>query len=476
MNMIKKLLLGILFFACLPFGQSQEVTVSQEVYLKNDFSYDILGRVEDRFLLFRDKVADFKLHAYDDDLQLKWEREVRFEKKRTKMIGIVPTDSVFNVFYIYKEKGEHIIKMQRMDANARMLDSVRLTQFKDFLTPKYAMKYSEDREKVLIFSNQRDHEINAIVFDLANMKVLWDKKVLFEKGFANREFRKISVSNKGNLLIVIERDNNKFSRKKHRFKIYEYNRFTDQVYSTEIPLNFLTYHIKFELDNVNSTLTGVGLYTEKNIEKAEGLFFVKVPLTGQTNYTLNRISFDDETIEDIYGTDIRKKRKKGINDLAVQKIILRKDGGVLAVTELNKVYYRRSSYASPLDRGSGNNWADYYFEDILAVSLHPDGKLHWKKVLHKKQYSQDDDGIYSSFFVMKNPSRVRLIFNDEIRNENTVSEYVVQGNGKTARKSVMTTDYQRLKLRFQEAVQIASNEIIVPSERNGKLNLVKITY
>jgi hypothetical protein len=77
---------------------------------------------------------------------------------------------------------------------------------------------------------------------------------------------------------------------------------------------------------------------------------------------------------------------------------------------------------------------------------------------------------------MENPSRLRLIFNDEIRNENTVSEYILQGNGLSKRSSVMSTDYQRLKLRFQEAIQVASNQIIVPSERNSRLNLVKITY
>jgi hypothetical protein len=241
-------------------------------------------------------------------------------------------------------------------------------------------------------------------------------------------------------------------------------------------MEFLTYDVEFKIDNRNKNLVGVGLYTDKNLIKAEGFYFVKVALNDMANHQLSQTPFDEETVGEIYGVG-NKKKKKGINDISVQKIILRQDGGVLAITELNKVFYRRPSYASPLDRGvGGGNWADFYFEDILAVSMHNDGELHWKKVLHKKQYSQDDDAIYSSFFVMENPSRLRLIFNDEIRNENTVSEYILQGNGLSKRSSVMSTDYQRLKLRFQEAIQVASNQIIVPSERNSRLNLVKITY
>ena len=113
---------------------------------------------------------------------------------------------------------------------------------------------------------------------------------------------------------------------------------------------------------------------------------------------------------------------------------------------------------------------------MFVISIHPDGKTHWKTILHKKQYSQDDDGIYSSFFLFKTPSNLRFLFNDEIRYENTVSEYVLNGVGAYERKSLLSTANLDLRLRFRDAMQVSAQELIVPSERRNRLRLVKLQY
>jgi hypothetical protein len=53
---------------------------------------------------------------------------------------------------------------------------------------------------------------------------------------------------------------------------------------------------------------------------------------------------------------------------------------------------------------------------------------------------------------------------------------VIRGNGYHRRQSVFSTDYQRLRLRLNDAVQVSYNECIVPSERSSRLSLVKITF
>ena len=62
---------------------------------------------------------------------------------------------------------------------------------------------------------------------------------------------------------------------------------------------------------------------------------------------------------------------------------------------------------------------DYFYEDLFVLAFYPDGNLHWNTILHKKQYSQDDEGVFSSYFLFKTPAFLRLIFNDEIKFENT---------------------------------------------------------
>jgi len=167
--------------------------------------------------------------------------------------------------------------------------------------------------------------------------------------------------------------------------------------------------------------------------------------------------------------------KKGIGDIDVQEIVHRHDGGILMIAERNRKLQRGASRNSPYLSGSLANM-DYYFDDMFVISIHPNGETHWKNVLHKRQYSQDDDAIFSSYFLVKTQSSLRFLFNDEIKQENTVSEYVLKGNGKVKRNSVLSTEDQKIQLQFANAMQVASDEIIVPSARRNRLKIVKVKY
>ena len=191
---------------------------------------------------------------------------------------------------------------------------------------------------------------------------------------------------------------------------------------------------------------------------------------------MNILPFDEALLAEVHGKDVTTSR--GLSDFNVQKVALRQDGGAVLIAELNKEFSRRSSLPIRRDNSSFSRggWVDYYYEDLILFAVNPDGTEHWKKVLHKRQYSQDDEAIYSSFFLFKTPARLRFLFNDEIKQENTVGGYEVTGTGFVERKTVFNTDYQRLKLRFKDGLQVAYNEVIVPSERNNRLNLVRIIY
>lgn len=163
--------------------------------------------------------------------------------------------------------------------------------------------------------------------------------------------------------------------------------------------------------------------------------------------------------------------------MTAQEIVLRRDGGILLIAERTRYLERRSGASGRVYyENQGRFLVDYYYDELMVVSIHPSGKTHWKTILHKKQYSQDDDGIYSSYFLFKTPSSLRFLFNDDIRQENTVSEYVLNGMGEYDRNSILSTQDLDLRLRFRDALQLDANELVIPSERRNKLKLVKLEY
>ncbi|MBT8230858.1 MAG: hypothetical protein KJO50_11405, partial [Bacteroidia bacterium] len=200
-------------------------------------------------------------------------------------------------------------------------------------------------------------------------------------------------------------------------------------------------------------------------------------LTG--NERVYFIDFDLELQNEIMHG--KKKKSRIFDDLEIKDIINRNDGGFLIVSEIAREFSRRNPYNNSYSRSTYNGysrrgWIDYYNDDILISNINSENVLEWTEVLYKKQFSQDDEAVFSSFYLMKTPSRMRFIYNDEIKSSNTVSEYIMDPIGNIARNSLLTTEYQNMKLRFQDAVQLSSNSILVPSEKNYNLNLVRITY
>jgi len=472
--MIRTILSIILFILCYltPSNVSgQVVTVSEDVYLKNDYSYDILGKISDQILLFRDKGNKVEIHAFDEELHFKWDRTIEFEKNRVDIIAVLADRDFFNVFYGFRAKGDYIIRHKRFDGAVNVVDTSTIAIYENqYFNPRFLFARSEDRSKVLLFRGDKDSEMDVFSYDLRLDTLLWDSKMKFKNVYLKRDFRKMVVSNAGDMYMVLE--NNRLL-KKNFFELFHIRGQTSELYKKKIELEDNTaVDIFAEYDNMNDRLVISGLYADKNLSRANGIFFTPVDWSDQ-DQEMQYVTFSTELLEDVYGKQVGKN--KGLTNFNIQHMILREDGGVVVIAEMNKEFSRRSNV--PIRRDyMKTGWVDYYYEDLLVYSIHPNGEEHWNTVLKKRQYSQDDDAAYSSFFLFKTQQNLRLLYNDEIRQENTVSEYVVKGNGKNERNSVFSTDYQRLRLRFKEGVQIAYNECIVPSERNNRLNLVRIRY
>ena len=464
-------LLPFFLFLAVQIAGAQNVTVSEEIYLKNDYSYDILGKLDGNIILFRDQGNDVMVQAFGENLTMKWEREIQFEKNRVDVIGVLPVEDYFNVFYGYRMKGDYIIKHKRYDGDINVVDTSTIVIYQNqYFNPRILFSRSEDRSKVVLFRGDKDSEMDVFCYDLAQDTVIWDKQLQFKNTYLRRDFRRMVVSNAGDMFLVLQ--NNRLLKKDY-FEIYHINRATGNLYTKEIDLEENTaIDIFAEFDNLNSQLVISGMYADRNLSKANGIFFARVNWTEKVQ-KMHYIPFSEELLEDVYGK--KQARNKGLTNFNIQNMVLRQDGGAIVIAEMNKEFSRAPNV--PVRRDfMRSGWVDYYYEDLLVYSIHPDGEPHWNTVLKKRQYSQDDDAAYSSYFLFKTQYDLRLLFNDEIRQENTVSEYVLKGNGKSERNSVFSTDYQRLKLRFREGVQIAYNECIVPSERTNRLNLVRIRF
>jgi hypothetical protein len=282
------------------------------------------------------------------------------------------------------------------------------------------------------------------------------------------------VDDSGRMYFVKDRNNFRARTDLHFYEIITYDG-GPQVNVQRIDMQGrFTFDVRFDIDNLNQQFVAAGFFGTDNNLQADGYFCLNLPIRTDSLHNLTFIPFDASFLNTLLGKEYKPGR--GLLDIHMRDIVLRRDGGVLLIGERFRQIERRGPSTRMMNEASFRILIDYYYEEIIAAAINPDGSLHWQSILHKRQYSQDDDAIYSSFFLMKTAGKLRMIYNDEIRSENTVSEYLINAKGDWERISLFSTEQLDLRLRFRDATQVSSSQVVIPSERRSRLRLIKITY
>ena len=472
-----KYLLLLVSIGCLPsLAISQTVLISEDINIRTDEGYQIIGQTDDYIFFFHDKANNTEILVFDTDLRYVRTNVIELEKRRIVPFGISLLDDQLNFIYYYKDKGQIVMNCRRYNEQLELMekDTVFMTEKAEF-SPRFYLAESEDESKVVIYSMAKNTTINTYCYDLKTNSLVWDKAIQ-TSGKLREDFSIALVSNSGVGYFISDRSPSSFKKQRLNLEVIRFSQGMEDPISFDIEISELkSEEIHISYDNKNGFIVVSGLYSEKVDNRLNGLFILRVNTLNPENRVYNKYPFDLKLEAEIIAES--RDKHEGVLDLKPVDVVMREDGGILLLSEIQKKHQRYGGVAGGATRNSGNrNWTDYYHEDIVMHSFYPDGEQHWNLVLHKKQYSQDDNAAYSSFFLFKNRSAIRLFFNDEISNSNTVSEYIITGDGRSQRKSVMSTEYQKLRLRFSDARQLDGRSFVVPSDNGNKINLVKIAY
>ncbi len=478
--MVKYIILihGLLFLYFLPNIYGQKVTVSREIGIRNNYAYDILPNIEDHIIFYHDRGIEHTFEIYDQNLRYLNTIQTEFEKRSIQPVGVLPMDSTFRFYYTYKDEDKIHFRVNVYDKNVDLKDSLTLSiKEKKVISSNPKFAFSEDKSKVLIFTPD-DKNIHLQLIDNHRLKVIYEFTLAIKDINLKTDFEKLVLNNDGEIFIIGRKSTSWNSQTSNGFLLIRILNQENIFVHHFSPESGAISDLFMDFDELNKRLVLAGLITEGDENKANGYFgFSIVPneMPEEAEILINK--FSPDFIANVTGK--KPGKSKEIADYSIKDIIVRKDGGVIIIAELVKEFTRRTQMNAPNQFGDffpARGFVDYYHEDLILLATFPDGKEHWHKVLFKKQFSQDDSAIYSSYFIFKTPSRIRLVYNDEIKNSNTVSEYVIDPLGNAERKSVLSTEYQNLKLRFRDAIQIGPNSLIVPSEKSWKINMVRIDY
>jgi len=470
----------IAFILCSLWLSGQTVRISDEVNIRNDYSYDLLGDINSNIVLFRDSGKKKYIDVFDEKLSHKYQRELRLEKDNVLFHGVIPFDTCFHMLYSYSEKDSVHTVLRKLDDTGATLDTVRLftTEKKDKLL-KFEMMSNNAKTHSLLYAYHKSEGFKFILLDHHRKKIIFTSIVEWEKIDFNDEFVSIDLSDDLYIFILLEQNNKKGEMEDHYFDLTVLDTKTKSQANQKILVsNQISIDAQGNYDPVNKQYVITGLYNEKSSAHSKGLFFSRSKLPLKEEFiTAEFIPHSVSFLKEVYGR--KKKKLENLEHHVIQDVLFNLDGGFVVFSEYAKTFTRKSSYQTYSQMGGRRGlgaWTDHHMEEIGILAISPAGELRWKNVLHKNQFSQDDGAAFSSFYLFSTPSILRIVFNEEIKNNNLVSEYLIATNGKSKRSSLLNTEYQNLKLRFREAIQLTNKAFLVPSEKSNLLKLVKISY
>jgi hypothetical protein len=465
--MLRTVIIVLLVFLKTFFVFSQQVLLSnEETFLSGD-TRELLGKLGERILVFNQQGSlRYELEIYNDKLQLLKTRELLFEKQKVDILAALPTGDQFILLYSLFHKLDKLNYIRKYNADGDLLDSMKISEEGNVLDYGYYEPVQSKNEQFLLLARQTTYySLEMALLDLKNFQVVWFEEKDFPDYMLERDLADISVRDNGEVYLVFEKNNFGWQKAKHFHHIFIILPDNKEMSNLKVPFNGrLTADFSLVFDQKNDKVIVAGLYAERSFEDAAGHFV----------YSLRNGLLEKEIVYTPFSLKLlksnqtsKRKIKKELSDLHMVDVIVKNDGGLLILAEIRKELTRESAR---------HRYTDYYYEDIFLICTRPDGSLFWNEQIRKYQLSYDDDAKYSSYFLFSTPSLVRLIFNDEIKNENTISEFAFSPLGIGKRKSLFSTDLHRLRLMFSKAIQVSPESFIVPSMADGKYRLVMVSY
>ncbi len=459
---------------------AQTATISDGIDLKQEDQFDLVGQVGESLFVIKDKTEGSSIYIFDERMKLRYTKEIDLPRKRHQLLGTVTNPEYFGAVFQYKQKGQSIVQVLKFDEAGELIDSATVkTYSKRPFAPIPVLVQSQDRTKLAIWNDEEEDLIEMTSFDLQLMEPIWDDRISTGVLSTRKDLFQVIMDNEGSTYAIFSKDNLRAKKIKNRFTILRRTKAGRESVNVNLEGN-LIFDSYFDIDNINNKITAVGLYDDKRTSRVKGSYFLSIPLRTPDSFTLTFNPFPTSTMGTIIGKEADETST--FTDASVTELILRTDGGAVLVIEkqrINKLTYDPAFPRSAPARGSSltpTNRAEFHYDDIILASYTPSGKVEWEDILYKRQFSRDDGGIQSSFFIMKNPKGIRFIYNDEIKNNTSVSEYTLNRKGDTERKNVLDTGGYNIKLLFKNGRQVNRNDIIIPSIRKRTLKLVRIRY
>ena len=498
------LLLVLLFFS-LPFcANAQTVTVSDiDRNDSRDMNFEIIGKMNGNILVYKNIRSNHKISIFDNEMNTLETVKLDFMPERTFNVDFVPYANHFFIIYQY-QKGSILHCMAvKMDGKARKitepveLDTTSIPIATD--NKIYSTIYSEDKSKIAIFKIQTRHQkfnMQTLILD-SGMKLISKERLFTDYSERKDNYDNFLLGNDGTFVLTLAKQSgNRDNSNALSIVTKEPLQDTFSYHEIDLGEKYID-EVKLKIDNRNNRYLINTFYYTKNLGSIEGLFTCIWDKTTKKKYGSQFTQFSDS---------LRAELKDGgllryaLNDFFIRNIVVKADGGFIVTAEefssstsgnnLSRYdllynpyslssggyYYNPyNNYYRPLSSYANRQTTRYYYDNILVLSISKTGQVLWSKVLHKSQFSDDEEN-FLSFSILASGSEIHFLFNED-RKYQVVSDQSVSANGVIKRYPTLKSPQKGYEFMPSLSKQTGANQIIIPcAYRGGEICFAKVDF
>jgi len=271
--MQKFVLFSLALLATCNQGFSQKYSLSGEVDIRRSEMYGLIGKLNDRFLLFYVEDGYVNIQALDEAMHKIAEKQIEPEKKNTaKVFDVLSGKNDFCLIYQYRKQGRNFVKIEKYDSGLHLLDSASVfwSKARGWADPIPTMVHSDDRRVVMFYTAPSDENIEATAVNLENLKVIQSQQYSTKGLNFGENFKEALVSNTGDIFFAWEHSNRNMVIDKHVVSVAQLSA-GGSLTQYALPMKeTICTDIKFTYDNLHNRIIAGGLYTKKGGYKSQG--------------------------------------------------------------------------------------------------------------------------------------------------------------------------------------------------------------
>lgn len=444
--------------------------------------FKIIGKNNDGIVV-RLYGGDDVINVYHDDLKLASTKTIAFKNQDGPLQHIILNKTGAVIFYLTQDKRFSVLMAQAVNSkfvemgNAVPIDTIY--DRRDLVAANLRFKTSVDQNYTFIYYPFFEGgTIRHIRYTCVNHAL----NVLYALNFpVNRSEKELQesealIDNEGNTAIILKPERGSSNEQFDVFRTGSTGELSTYSIVTE---NLLFGKAEFELDDKNGNLVLCYFFddgTPKDEAAAAGFFYGSYNPSSGEKITSVYLPFTSAFINELTGREMNNKNR--LYTFNIKKVVLRNDGGALIIAES---FIRDSrEIAAPMGIQPGfNNYQTstiYQFNDIIAFSFNGAAEMDWYNIMRKKQASQDDNGVFSSFLIVNEKDKLRFVYLDDISTSGALAQYTLKSEGKSERAELFNQEQHDLLMLPKLGKQISPAEAVIPSYKNGALQLVKIIF